>query len=176
MARSDLLELPVDRGELRVERVEVAERVLERGLRERVVEPLAAHPGAVLERPGRLPFPVDAPVTQQLLPGSVPGGRAGAAKVVTATHEVPQPLLFRRRRPHERELARTVETGELARITTVSIHPVARPHRDQRRHDDVARHTHRRQQPVQVVPARAGLVTDRETLGAAPGGRSVAPR
>ena len=101
MARSDLLELAVDRGELRVERVEVAEHVLERGVRERVVKSLAAHPGAVLERPGLLPFTVDAPVAQQLLPGLVPGGRAGAAKVVTATHEVPQPLLFRRRRPHE---------------------------------------------------------------------------
>ncbi len=45
MAARDLLELAVDRRELRVERVEVAEHVLERGLGERVVEALAPDPG-----------------------------------------------------------------------------------------------------------------------------------
>jgi hypothetical protein len=164
LAGSDLGQLAVDGGELRVERVEVAEHVLERGLCERVVETLAAHPGAVLERPGLLPLPVDAPVAQQLLPGPVAGRGTGTPQVVAAAHQITQALLLRSRRPNERELARPIQTGELACVTAVGLHPVARPHRDQRRRDDVAGHTHRHQQPVGVVAARAGLVTDREPL------------
>src|SRR6266536_2783424 len=60
----DRVELTVDGGDLGVDRVQVQEHLLERGLGERVGEPLPAHPGTVAERPGLLPFPVVAPVAQ----------------------------------------------------------------------------------------------------------------
>ena len=172
MARSDLLELTVDGRDLRVERVEVAEHLLERGLRERVVERFAGAPrrGAGASRPSSPRGRCARSAAAACRPGAVrrcgPGaGRRGSAPGHAA-------LLLRRRRPNERELAGPVEPDELARVTTVGLHPVARPYRDQRRRDDVAGHTHRREQPVQLIAARAGLVTDREPLAATQAGRS----
>jgi hypothetical protein len=51
----DLVELAVDGGDLRVDRVQVAAHVLERRLGERVVEALPAQPRLVAQRPGFFP-------------------------------------------------------------------------------------------------------------------------
>src|SRR6266508_1286783 len=67
LAAGDLVQLAVEGGDLGVDRVQVAEHVLEGGLGERVVEPLPAQPGPMPQRPRLRPFAVDAAVAQQLL-------------------------------------------------------------------------------------------------------------
>ncbi len=133
---SEVWAQPVDGGDLGVDRVQVAEHVLEGGLGERVVEALSAQPRLMAQRPGFLALPVDASVAQQLLADSVAGGGARPAQVVAAAHQVTQALLLGRR------------------------DPIARPHRRQRGSDDVARHPERDEQPVELVAARARLVAD----------------
>src|SRR4029079_15962907 len=50
LARGDLVELVIERSDLRGDAVQMGEHVLQRRLRERVVEPLAGHPGGVAWR------------------------------------------------------------------------------------------------------------------------------
>jgi hypothetical protein len=68
---------------------------------------------------------------------------------------------------HEPQQPSAVQADELLGVTTVGLDPVAGAHRHQRRRDHVARHPHRRQQPPQREPTRAGLIADRHALGPA---------
>jgi site-specific DNA recombinase len=58
-----------------------------------------------------------------------------------------------------RDLTGPVQPGQTTRIASISLHPVPGAARDQRRRDHVTGHPHRGQQPVQLKPARTGLVT-----------------
>ena len=143
--------------------------MLERGLGERVVEPLPARPGPVAQRPRRLPLPVDAPVAQEPLADPVAGGRTRPARVVAAAHEVTQTQALLRgcRRTDEGELAGPVEADQLVRVAPVGLDPVARPDRCERGRNDVAGDGGARQQPVEVIAAGAGLGADGDSAGVA---------
>src|SRR3954471_22031113 len=71
------------------------QHLLQRELRERVIEALRVDPPAMPLRPARLAVAIDPAVTQQLLEHPVPGGRARAADVVAAAQYVPAAPRFR---------------------------------------------------------------------------------
>ena len=58
------------------------------------LKPLAVHPRHMGLRPARA-LPVDPPVTQELLGDPVAGVLTGAPEILTAAHQITQPLLLR---------------------------------------------------------------------------------
>src|SRR5579884_429230 len=104
----DLLQVAVERVKLAIESVEVEQHLLECGMGEFVVEPLAGDPRPVHLGPLFFALAVDPAVAQQLLADSVPGAGAGAAEIVATAHQVPEPFGLRRRRLNERELPASV--------------------------------------------------------------------
>jgi hypothetical protein len=50
------------------------------------------------------------------------------------------------------------EHGQVPRIASIGCDPIARPARNQRRRDDLARHLVRRQKPLQLEAARPRFV------------------
>ena len=115
LAAGDLLKVAVEGVELTVEPVEVDQHLRERGLGERVIEPLTGDPRPVHLRPLAATVPVDAPVAQELLAHPVTRAGARAAQVLAAAHEIPEPLGLRRRRLLRRRAARR---GRAARASS----------------------------------------------------------
>ena len=167
LALRDPLQLGVEHSELPVQPVEMDQHLLQRPVRELVAEALAGDPRAMHLRPLRLALTVDTTVAQQLLGDTVTRRRPGAAQIVAAAHQVPEAFGLRRRWLHEGQLAGAAQAHELLRVAAVGLDAIPGADRDQRRRDNVARHPETGQQPVQVEPAGPGLVTDRQTLGAA---------
>ncbi len=66
------------------------------------------------------------------------------------------------RHPNRGQYAGTVQLGQHHRVTTVSLYPVSRLHRYQRRRHDNVVVSQRRQLPIQVVAARACFITEAE--------------
>src|SRR5437773_1533182 len=133
LTRGDLVELVVERGDLRVEAVEVGEHVLQRRLGERIAEALAADPRLVGLGPALLALAEDVAVAQQLLGDAVARGAARADEVVAAAH---RPLgvgdLL------EAQLgARIVGLGGAHDRALVDIQRGAHPHRRRRAGDNV---------------------------------------
>jgi hypothetical protein len=155
------------RGELGVETVQVGEHVLERALCVGVLQALAVHPRSVLFGPGSLTLAEDPAVPEQLLGDAMARRGARATQVVGAADQVAQALLRGRRRRDEAQLAGAVEPDQLLRVAAVGLDAITGTHRDQRRRDHIARHAEPAEQPQQVIAARAGLVADRQSLGAA---------
>src|SRR5215217_2540021 len=163
----DPLQLGVEGGELAIEAVEVDEHLLERELGEWIVQALARDPRLVLERPALDAVAVDPAVAQQLLADAVTGGGAGAAQIVAAAQQVTQSFGLGRGRADVAQQGAAVQRDELLGVAAVGLDAVAGADRDQRRGDDVARHTDRSQQPPQRESAGPGLVADREAGGSA---------
>ncbi len=69
-------------------------------------------------------------------------------------------LLLERRRPHRRQQPCTPQFRDLAGITGICLHPLARFPGDQRRRDHVAAHAHSCHLPLQGVAAGARFVED----------------
>ncbi len=61
----------------------------------------------------------------------------------------------------------TIRCGPAGQKKYIGLDPIARPARDQRRRDHITGHPHRRQQPVQLKPARPGLITGPQHPGIA---------
>ena len=62
--------------------------------------------------------------------------------------------------PHRHQLPSPVKTHQPTRVTAIGLDPVPRGHRYQRRRHHLTGHSHRGQQPVQLIAGRASLVTD----------------
>jgi hypothetical protein len=84
-----MLKVAIERVDLAVETVQVHEHLLERQLRQRVLEALAGNPLAIAQRPVLLAVPVDPPVTQQLLEHPLPRGCARAAQITPGSASDP---------------------------------------------------------------------------------------
>ena len=140
--------------------------MLQRRLCQRVGQALAGDPRLVADRPA-LPVAVDMAVTQQLLGDPMTCRGPSPAQVIAAAHEITQPFLRRRGRPHEHQLPGPIQTHQLLRVPPIGLDPITGADRDQRRHDHVTRHLHARQQPVQVIAAWARLICDGQPLGPA---------
>jgi hypothetical protein len=140
----------------------VDQQLLERELRERVIQALGVDPAAMLEREGGLAVTEDPPVPEQLLEHPVASRGPRAAQIVAAPEQVPEPLGLGRRREHEAQQPGAIEPDELLGVAAVGLDPVTGADRDQRRRDHVTRDRDARQQPPQREPARARLVADRQ--------------
>jgi hypothetical protein len=121
------------------------------------LELLAADPGPELQRPV-LAVVEGAAVPQQELPEPVARRGEVLAHVVASPHQVAHRLLVLGGHRDGGELAGPVEPRELARIAPVGLDAVAGPDRNERRRDDLAGDAHRRELPIDLVPARPGLV------------------
>ena len=166
-AAADLPQARVERGELALDPVQMDQQLLQRLLRERIIQALARQPRAMQLRPGRLALAEDPTVTQQLLEHPVASRHPRAPHIITSAQQVPEPLKLRRRRMHEPQQTRPVQRHQLLRVPAIGLHAIARPDRDQRRRDHVARDAELRQQPPQREPTRPGLITDRQACRAA---------
>ena len=141
LAAGDLGQARVEQVELTLDPVDVDQQLLERFLRERVIELLAREPRAMQLRPRRLPLAEDPPVPQQLLQHPIPGREPDAAEIVPRPEQITESLELRRRRVHEPQHPRAIQRDELLRVSPVGLDAVTGADWDQRRRDDVARHT-----------------------------------
>ena len=66
------------------------------------------------------------------------------------------------RNPDRREFARTEQRGLRKRVAPIGFHPIARPRRNQRRRDDHAFMTERRDLSIKPIAARPRLITKRQ--------------
>lgn len=81
--------------------------------------------------------------------------------VFATTTEIADGLLFRRWRADHREHARSIQLGELARISAIRLDPLARLARNERRSNDLAHdRTRRFESPLKRIPAGPRLVAD----------------
>jgi hypothetical protein len=124
------------------------------------------HPRDVALGPLRAAVAIDPAVTQQLLGDAVTRRRSGATQIVTAAHQIAQPLSLLVGRSDEAQLTGPVETHELGGVATVGLDAITGANGNQRRGDHIAPHTDPRQQPQQVKPARPGLIGDRQPVRA----------
>src|SRR5215213_8867414 len=83
-----------------------------------------------------------------------------ALERLAAANDVAHALLGLAGNADRRELAGAVEPGEVRRVALVVLPLGARPLRDERRRDHVARVTPLPQRSVQDVPGATGLVTN----------------
>jgi len=121
LALGDLRQLVIESSELGIEPIQVGAHLIERELGERIAEALAVKPFAVASSPGLLALPVDVAVAKQRLGNPVARSGAGAAQIVSAAHQIAQPLLRRGGRRDEAELARAVETHQLLGVAAVGL-------------------------------------------------------
>ena len=91
--------------------------LLERELRERVIQTLASDPRTVNLRPGLLALAEDPPMPEKLFQDAVAGRGPCTAQIVTAAQEIAQPLGLRCRCLNIGQLAGAEEPHELLRIT-----------------------------------------------------------
>jgi hypothetical protein len=159
----ELLELRVERVDLTLDAVKVDQHLLQRELRERVIQALRVDPAAMRQRPRRLALTKHAAVAQQLLEHAGPR----AAQIIAAAQQVAQALGLGSRRVHEAQQSRAVQRDELLGVTAIGLDAITRAHGHQRRRDDIAGHSDRRQQPPQRVAAGPGFIADGQALGSA---------
>ena len=144
-----------------------SEHVLERALRERVVQALARDPRAVLLRPGLLALAEDAAVAQQLLGDAVARRGPGAAQVVAAAQQVAQSPSVSASAARRTQLARrgTARTSFLASRRSVLTRSPARTgtsdgaitsHATPRRRQQPPQRQSRRARPHSRPPGRPG--------------------
>jgi hypothetical protein len=153
LAARDLGQARVEQIELTLDTVGMDQQLLQRLLRERIIQALAREPRSVHLGPRGLPLAVDPPVPEQLLEHPVTRREPRAAEIITCPEQITEPLELRRRRVHEPQHPRAIQRDELLRVAAVGLHPVAGADRDQRRRDDIARHPEPGQQPPQREPA-----------------------
>lgn len=101
---------------------------------------------------------VDTSMPQEELAHPVPGHDQIPADVLACTDQVAHGLLPLVRHVDPRQLASAVEVGQLARVTTVGLDPVAGFLGDERGRDDVAVDAHAAELSVRLETARASLV------------------
>ncbi len=124
-------------------------------------------PFPVAVGPGLLALPVDVAVAKERLGNPVARRGAGATQIVSAAHQVTQPLLRGGGWRHEEELPGAVEAHQLLGVTAVGLYPISGADRYQRGRDHVAGHPHCVQQPIELKAAGPGLVGDRQGSGIA---------
>ena len=79
-------------------------------------------------------------------------------RCLSRTHEIADGLVRLIRNPDRGQFTRAVQLGEVDRVPPVSLDPVARLARDQRRRDYDTVMSRRRQFPLNTIAARARLV------------------
>ena len=107
-----------------------------------------------------LPVAIHQPPTQQKRLESLAGPAAIPHRLTPQAAQVPASLLGRRGHPHRHQLPSPVKTHQPTRVTAIGLDPVPRRHRYQRRRHHLTGHSHRGQQPLQLIAGRASLVTD----------------
>ena len=83
-------------------------------------------------------------------------------EVAAGADQVPDRLLRRGRDPDRGQHPGPQRQRQADRVAAVGLDPVRGALRDQRRRDHLARHSHRGDQPVQLVARRPRLVADRQ--------------
>lgn len=118
--------------------------------------PMRSHPvpTAIVQAPAKEQFPQPMPTPLEIL-----------ARVIPHSGQIADGFFLQRRGPHPRQQDRPQQLGQLAGITPIGLHALARLPRHERRRDHLTAHARRRDLPLQRVPARARFVTDADRAG-----------
>jgi hypothetical protein len=155
-----------DRVELALELIALGHPQLDRddvliaqSREQRQVEVLGPDPGPVGPRPVR-GVAEDPAVPEQELRQAMAGPEDVLTEVLAQPEQVADRFFVRRRDPDRGELAGPEQPAQLAGIAAIGLHPVAGLARGERWGDDHAVDVERAQLPLELVPARPGLIAD----------------
>jgi hypothetical protein len=155
-------ELDVDLIQLRRANVQRGPEMIERELRDGIVEALRAHPLAEPTRPSLTMIGTPATMTEQERLHAVLDPSAIILQVLAHTDQVADGLFCGRGHAYRGELAGAVQPSEVGSVEPVGLHALARASRDQGGSDDVAGHVQVGQESMNAVAGGAGFVTGDE--------------